>query len=100
MDYEHNENKDNKLKKVQIKEEEEEFSGFQKEPEMRESFGDIIDNSGDVYENKNRDDLKFKNKKIERQMISLKNGNKIIGNFKKEEIGKNIKEIEKKEKEK
>ena len=99
MDYEHNENKDNKLKNVQLKEEEEEFSGFQKEPEMRESFGDIIDNSGDVYENKNRDDLKFKNKKIERQMISLKNGNKIIGNFKKEEIGENIKEIAKKERE-
>ena len=93
IDYEYDNNKirNQNLKKIQLKKDEEEFSGFQKEPEIQESFGDIINNSGEVFEYKNKEDFKFKNKKDEKQILSLKNGSKIIGNFKKEEILENKK---------
>ena len=101
IDYEYDNNKirDQNLKRIQLKKDEEEFSGFQKEPEIQESFGDIINNSGEVFEYNNKEDIKFKNKKDEKQILSLKNGSKIIGNFKKEEILENRNEKAQKERE-
>ena len=86
------------LKKEIPKDDEEEFSGFQKEPELsRGSFDNSINNFEDIYSNKNKVDLKSNNKKDDEQVISLKNGSKIVGNFKKEEIVENRNEIAEKE---
>ena len=83
-------------------EDEEEFSGFQKEPEMtKESLEDMtIKNFDDIYENRiKEDDIIFNNKKNEKQVLSLKNGSKIVGNFKREEIQENRNEMAEKERE-
>ena len=75
--------KNQNLKKEILKEEdEEEFSGFQKEPELsRGSFDNDINNFEDIYANKIKVDLKVNNKRDDKQVVSLKNGSKIVGNF-------------------
>jgi len=86
------------FKKEIAKEDDEEFSGFQKEPELsRGSFDNDMNNFEDIYSNRNKVDLKLNDKKDDKQVISLKNGSKIVGNFKKEEIVENRNEIAEKE---
>ena len=92
----------NKIMDKKEKQNEEEFSGFQKEPELlRESFEDnTIENFDDIYGDRMINDLRFKdNKKEEKQIISLKNGDKIEGNFKKEAIEEKRNEMVEKERE-
>ena len=67
---------------------EEEFSGFQKEPEMiRESLENSDNNFDDIFENRIKNiNNNINNKNNEKKIISLKDGSKIVGNFKQEEI--------------
>ena len=79
----------NKRKITESQRDEDEFSDFQKEPEMiRESIENSSNNFNSVYEDRINDEssIKFNNKVNKKQMISLKDGNKISGNFKEEEI--------------
>ena len=84
--------KNQKIEKIEeikeIERDEEEFSGFQKEPEMiRESLENSDNNFDDIFENRIKNlNNNLNNEKNEKKIISLKNGNKIVGNFKQEEI--------------
>ena len=55
---------------------------------IRESIENSSNNFNSVYEDRINDEssIKFNNKVNKKQMISLKDGNKISGNFKEEEI--------------
>ena len=76
----------NKRKVIENQRDDEEFSEFQKEPEMiRESLENSSNNFNSYYENRINDETNF-NKMNKRQAITLRDGNKIVGNFKEEEI--------------
>ena len=77
----------NKKKIIESQREDDEFSDFQKEPEMiRESLGNSSNNFNSIYENRINKENNDNNKMNKRQVINLKDGNKVIGNFKEEEI--------------
>ena len=76
----------NKRKIIESQREDDEFSDFQKEHEMiRESF-ENSSNINSIYEKRINNEDNFNSKMNKRQVINLKDGNKIMGNFREEEI--------------
>ena len=77
----------NKKRIIESQREDDEFSDFQKEPEMiRESLENSSNNFDSIYEKRINNESNFNNKMNKKQVINLKDGNKIMGNFKQEEI--------------
>lgn len=103
MDYESIKQKNKKIqdyknKEIENQKDEEEFSGFQKEPKIiRESYANSNSEFEDINGNTIKNDNTF-NKLDNNNVISLKNGMKLNGNFKKEEIV-DINDIAEKERE-
>ena len=103
MDYESIKQKNKKIqdyknKEIESQKDEEEFSGFQKEPKIiRESYANSNSEFEDINGNTIKNDNTF-NKLDNNNVISLKNGMKLNGNFKKEEIV-DINDIAEKERE-
>ena len=77
----------NKKRIIESQREDDEFSDFQKEPEMiRESLENSSNNFDSIYEKRINNESNINNKMNKKQVINLKDGNKIMGNFKQEEI--------------
>ena len=77
----------NKKRIIESQREDDEFSDFQKEPEMiRESLENSSNNFDSIYEKRINNESNINNKINKKQVINLKDGNKIMGNFKQEEI--------------